>query len=224
MATTLPPALSGELDVLLIDNFDSFTWNLYQQITLLGGQVTVIRNDAIDASLIPQLKIKFLIISPGPGHPHSDSGISKAAIQYFEGKGTNSRGMHGAGMFGGHAWYAGEIVHGKVSRIKHDGRGCFRGISQGIKSIRYHSLSASLSTLPPDLAVTSVTEDSNVIMGVRHRKYTTEAVQYHPESILSEGGDDLIRNFLALRGGLWEENPEFKVSDNNLPPFHVDTS
>jgi anthranilate synthase/indole-3-glycerol phosphate synthase/phosphoribosylanthranilate isomerase len=110
-------------------------------------------------------------------------------------------------------------MHGKVSRIRHDNRGCFRGIPQGIKSIRYHSLSAAHASLPPELAITSATEESGVIMGVRHRKYTIEAVQYHPESILSEGGDDLIRNFLALRGGLWEENPEAQVLDSSLPPF-----
>lgn len=85
-ATTLPPALTGQLDVLMIDNFDSFTWNLYQQICLLGANVTVIRNDAISPSLFPQLKIKSLIISPGPGHPKTDSGISNAAIQFFKGK------------------------------------------------------------------------------------------------------------------------------------------
>jgi len=86
MATSLPSFLSGQLDVLLIDNFDSFTWNLYQQFCLLGAQVTVIRNDAISPSLFPELKIKHLVISPGPGHPQTDSGISKAAIEYFQGK------------------------------------------------------------------------------------------------------------------------------------------
>lgn len=110
-------------------------------------------------------------------------------------------------------------MHGKISPIRHDNRGCFKDVPQGIKSTRYHSLSAAHATLPPDLAVTAATQESGVIMGVRHRKYTLEAVQYHPESILSEGGDDLIRNFLALRGGLWEENPEFRVLDSNLPPF-----
>ena len=110
-------------------------------------------------------------------------------------------------------------MHGKTSRVKHDNRGCFRGLSQGLSSIRYHSLSAAHTTLPADLAITSITEESGVIMGVRHRKYTVEAVQYHPESILSEGGNDLIRNFLSLRGGLWEDNPEAQVLDNTLPPF-----
>ena len=110
-------------------------------------------------------------------------------------------------------------MHGKVSRIRHDNRGCFRGVPQGLPSIRYHSLSASYDTLPADLAVTSVTEESGVIMGVRHRKYTLEAVQYHPESILSEGGNDFMKNFLSLRGGLWEENPEVHVVNSELPSF-----
>lgn len=110
-------------------------------------------------------------------------------------------------------------MHGKVSRVRHDNRGCFSGVPQGIESIRYHSLSASHTTLPPDLAITSTTEESGVIMGIRHRKYTIEAIQYHPESILSEGGNHFIRNFLSLRGGLWEENPQARVLDNTLPPF-----
>ncbi|KAF4620364.1 hypothetical protein D9613_000378 [Agrocybe pediades] len=220
---TLPPHLTGQLDVLMIDNFDSFTWNLYQQLCLHGAEVTVIRNDAISPSLLPQLKIKFLIISPGPGHPQTDSGISKAAIEYFQGKVPILGVCMGleclVDMYGGTIGYAGEIMHGKVSRVRHDNRGCFRDIPQGIQSIRYHSLSAAHTTLPPELAITSATEESGVIMGVRHREYTLEAVQYHPESILSDGGNELIRNFLALRGGTWEENPEARVLDNTLPPF-----
>ncbi|KAK0226325.1 anthranilate synthase [Armillaria fumosa] len=112
-------------------------------------------------------------------------------------------------------------MHGKVSRILHDERGCFKGIAQGIKSTRYHSLSAAHTTLPAELAITATTDDSGIIMGVRHRQYTLEAVQYHPESILSEGGDALVRNFLALRGGTWEENPESRVTDSSLPPFEA---
>ena len=112
-------------------------------------------------------------------------------------------------------------MHGKVSAVRHDGRGCFKDIPQGIKSTRYHSLSASVKTLPAELAVCAASEESGVIMGVRHRKYTIEAVQYHPESILSEGGDDLLRNFVNLKGGTWEENPEFGVLDPSLPPFEI---
>ncbi|KAJ6593582.1 anthranilate synthase component II [Mycena capillaripes] len=227
MATTsLPQNLAGQLDVLMIDNFDSFTWNLYQQICLLGADVTVIRNDAIPASLLPKLKIKSLIISPGPGHPQTDSGISKAAIEYFQGKVPVLGVCMGleclVDLHGGQIGYAGEIKHGKISRVRHDNRGCFKDIPQGIKSTRYHSLSAATTTLPADLAVTALSEDSGVIMGVRHRKYTVEAVQYHPESILSEGGDELIRNFLSLKGGTWEENPESRVLDVTLPSFPVE--
>ncbi|KAL0956255.1 hypothetical protein HGRIS_002409 [Hohenbuehelia grisea] len=223
--TTLPQQLNRQLDVLLIDNFDSFTWNLYQQLCLLGADVTVIRNDAISPSVFPLLKLNSLIISPGPGHPKTDSGISKAAIEYFQGKVPILGVCMGleclVDLHGGEIGYAGEIMHGKVSRVRHDNRGCFKGIPQGIKSIRYHSLSASLTTLPAHIAITSTTEESGVIMGVRHRKYTLEAVQYHPESILSEGGDDLIRNFLSLRGGYWEQNPHSMVLDSNLPPFDL---
>ncbi|KAJ7129006.1 glutamine amidotransferase [Mycena crocata] len=225
-AASLPQNLAGQLDVLMIDNFDSFTWNLYQQICLLGADVTVIRNDAIPASLLPKLKIKSLIISPGPGHPQTDSGISRAAIEFFQGKVPVLGVCMGleclVDLHGGQIAYAGEIKHGKVSRVRHDNRGCFRDIPQGIKSTRYHSLSAASTTLPPDLAITALSEDSGVIMGVRHRKFTVEAVQYHPESILSEGGDELIRNFLALNGGTWEENPDSKVLDVSLPVFPTD--
>ncbi|KAF7315185.1 Multifunctional tryptophan biosynthesis protein [Mycena indigotica] len=222
----LPPNLATQLDVLMIDNFDSFTWNLYQQLCLLGASVTVIRNDAIPPSLIPKLKIKSLIISPGPGHPQTDSGISKAAIDYFQGKVPVLGVCMGleclVDLLGGQISYAGEIMHGKISRIRHDNRGCFKDVPQNIKSTRYHSLSASTTTLPPELAVTALSEDSGVIMGVRHRKYTVEAVQYHPESVLSEGGDELIRNFLSLRGGKWEENPSFGVLDSALPTFPIE--
>lgn len=113
-------------------------------------------------------------------------------------------------------------MHGKLSQIKHDDRGCFRGLPQGFKSTRYHSLSANIKTLPTDLAVTAFSQESGVIMGVRHRIYTLEAVQYHPESILSESGDDFFRNFLKLQGGLWEENPTARVHDQALPPFAID--
>ncbi|EGO00892.1 hypothetical protein SERLA73DRAFT_87230 [Serpula lacrymans var. lacrymans S7.3] len=222
----LPDALSKPIDVLMIDNFDSFTWNLYQSLCLLGANVTVIRNDAIPATALHQLQIKSLIISPGPGHPQTDSGISREAIRYFTGKVPVLGVCMGleclVDVYGGAIGYAGEIMHGKLSRIRHDGRGCLKGLPQGFLSTRYHSLSASVKTLPQHLMVTSATEESGVIMGVRHRDYTLEAVQYHPESILSEAGDDLMRNFLALKGGYWRENPDFGVHDTTLPPFPVD--
>ncbi|TFY73720.1 hypothetical protein EWM64_g10292, partial [Hericium alpestre] len=222
---TLPTHLARPLDVLMIDNFDSFTWNLYQHLTLLGADVTVVRNDAIPVEALPQLQINSLIISPGPGHPVTDSGISRDAIKYFTGKVPVLGVCMGleclVDVFGGKIGYAGEIMHGKVSSIRHDGRGCFKGLPQGFRSTRYHSLSADVASLPDDLAITAVTEESGVIMGVRHRRYTLESVQYHPESILSEMGDDLFRNFLALKGGVWDENPASGVLDVSLPPFGV---
>ncbi|KAI0633485.1 N-anthranilate isomerase [Trametes polyzona] len=226
MALVLPLELTRPLDVLLIDNFDSFTWNIYQSLCLLGADVTVIRNDAISPAAFPLLKINSLIISPGPGHPKTDSGISPEAIRYFTGKVPILGVCMGleclVDVFGGTIGYAGEIMHGKVSAIRHDGRGCFKDIPQGIQSTRYHSLSAATSTLPAELAITAITQDKGVIMGVRHRKYTLEAVQYHPESILSEGGDILFKNFLSLRGGTWELNPAFRVTDDALPAFGLD--
>ncbi|KAI0960710.1 hypothetical protein AcV7_000014 [Taiwanofungus camphoratus] len=214
---SLPADLDRPIDVLLIDNFDSFTWNLYQSLCLLGADVTVIRNNAISPSIFPALRINSLIISPGPGHPTSDSGISRDAIKYFTGKVPILGVCMGleclVDAFGGEIAYAGEIMHGKVSHIRHDGRGCFVGLPQGIKCTRYHSLSAGPRSLPPVLAVTATAQESGVIMGVRHRQHTMEAVQYHPESILSEAGDDLLKNFLKLRGGTWAENPAFRVLD-----------
>ncbi|CDO75699.1 hypothetical protein BN946_scf184585.g12 [Trametes cinnabarina] len=155
MALVLPAELARPLDVLLIDNFDSFTWNIYQSLCLLGADVTVIRNDAISPAAFPLLKLNSLIILPRPRPPHHRLRHLARGHQCL------------VDVFGGHIGYAGEIMHGKVSAIRHDGRGCFKDIPQGIKSTRYHSLSASTSTLPPDLAITSITEDSGVIMGFR---------------------------------------------------------
>ena len=243
---SLPAHLARPLDVLMIDNFDSFTWNLYQHLTLLGADITVIRNDAIPSECIPLLQIRSLIISPGPGHPITDSGISRDAIRHFAGRVPILGVCMGlecvVDVFGGEiryadppakslstqpphlTSYAGEIMHGKLSRMRHDGRGCFCGLPQGFESTRYHSLSANIETLPADLAITASSQDSGIIMGVRHRRYTIEAVQYHPESILSQFGDDLFRNFLDLNGGLWEENLTARVLDSSLPPFKIESS
>ncbi|CCM01731.1 uncharacterized protein FIBRA_03797 [Fibroporia radiculosa] len=213
----LPLELARPLDVLLIDNFDSFTWNLYQSLCLLGADVTVIRNDAISPDAFPSLQINSLIISPGPGHPTTDSGISRDAIKYFAGKVPILGVCMGleclVDAFGGQIGYAGEIMHGKTSRIRHDSRGLFHGLPSSFPCTRYHSLSAATTSLPPCLAVSATTEESGVIMAVRHRTFTIEAVQYHPESILSEQGDTLLANFLKLRGGRWdyETNEQFGV-------------
>ncbi|KAF8515373.1 N-anthranilate isomerase [Hysterangium stoloniferum] len=221
----LPKELSKPVQCLMIDNFDSFSWNLYQQLSMLGADVVVVRNDALEQSHFAQLQIQSLVISPGPGHPKTDSGISREIMQYFAGKIPVLGVCMGleclVDMYGGEITFAGEIMHGKTSHIRHDGRGCLKGLEQGFSSIRYHSLSAEVKTLPEELTITAVTEESGVIMGVRHRTLTLEAVQYHPESILSEGGNTLIKNFLELKGGTWDENPGFKVADSSLPPFPV---
>ena len=215
-------------ETLLIDNYDSFTYNLYQSLRNLGANVRVVRNSELKPDDLPNLKIRNLIISPGPGHPKTDGGISQAAIRYFSGKVPVLGVCMGleclVDSLGGDISYAGEIMHGKTSRIRHDGRGCFKDIPQGIKSTRYHSLSAHIKTLPAQLVVTACTEESGVIMAVRHRGFTVEAVQYHPESILSENGDHYLKNFLALQGGSWEENPSCGVLDSKLPPFTYSTS
>ncbi|KAG2073734.1 N-anthranilate isomerase [Suillus decipiens] len=224
--TSLPATLSGDIDTLMIDNFDSFTWNLYQSLSLLGTQVTVIRNNALTADQLPLLRINRLIISPGPGHPKTDSGVSRDAIKYFAGKVPVMGVCMGleciVDVYGGEIGYAGEIKHGKLSPVIHDGRSIFLSLPQSIQSTRYHSLSASLLSLPPCLMATSATSESGVIMGVRHRTYVVEAVQYHPESILSEEGEGLLKNFLSLKGGTWEENPHAKVNDPDMPSFPYD--
>lgn len=216
--------MSGE--TLLIDNYDSFTFNLYQSLCNLGANVRVVRNSELTPKDLPGLSIANLIISPGPGHPKTDGGISQHAIKYFTGKVPVLGVCMGleclVDSLGGDISYAGEIMHGKTSRIRHDDRGCFKDIPQGILSTRYHSLSAHIKTLPEPLVVTAFAEESGVVMGVRHREYTVEAVQYHPESILSEGGDDYLRNFLHLKGGRWDENPAAGVLDAKLPPFAYD--
>lgn len=223
MAAPLPATLSGDIDTLMIDNFDSFTWNLYQSLSLLGTQVTVIRNNALTADQLPLLRINRLIISPGPGHPKTDSGVSRDAIKYFAGKVPVMGVCMGleciVDVYGGEIGYAGEIKHGKLSPVIHDGRSIFLSLPQSIQSTRYHSLSASLLSLPSCLMATSATSESGVIMGVRHRTYVVEAVQYHPESILSEEGESLLKNFLSLKGGTWEENPHAKVNDPEMLPF-----
>jgi len=167
----------------------------------------VIRNDAISVKDLTKLKIKALVISPGPGHPSTDSGISTAAITHFAGKvpilgvcmGLQSL-VH---AYGGTITNAPEIVHGKLSTINHDSRGIFKGIPQSFEATRYHSLAADPATLPSELAVSAISANSGVIMAVRHRQYVLEAVQYHPESVISEHGLALFRNFLEYDYATW---------------------
>ncbi|KLT42667.1 N-anthranilate isomerase [Cutaneotrichosporon oleaginosum] len=196
---------------LVIDNYDSFTWNVYADLARLGGNPLVVRNDKITLPEIEALhakgEIDRVVISPGPGHPRTDSGISRDVIMWAMGRVPVLGVCMGleclVDVLGGEIAYAGEIKHGKTSLVKHDAMGLFHELPPLLASVRYHSLAARLLTLPPILQVTSTTEESGVIMGVRHRKYTVEAVQYHPESCMSEGGQGLVANFLKLKGGEW---------------------
>ncbi|OCF43035.1 anthranilate synthase/indole-3-glycerol phosphate synthase/phosphoribosylanthranilate isomerase [Kwoniella heveanensis CBS 569] len=196
---------------LLVDNYDSFTWNIYADLATCGGNPVVIRNDKITLPEIEEMfavgDLERIVISPGPGHPRTDSGISRDVISWGIGKLPILGVCMGleciVDLLGGEIGYAGEIKHGKTSLVEHDGLGIFHDLPPLLSSVRYHSLSASLLSLPKTLQVTSTTQESGVIMGVRHRSATVEAVQYHPESCISEGGKGLMANFLKLKGGEW---------------------
>ncbi len=193
--------------LLLIDNYDSFTYNLYQYLCELGQDVEVVRNDKISIDAIEKLKPERIVISPGPGTP-LDAGISIDAIRHFGPRlpilgvclGHQCIGyVYGATVAG-----AGEIMHGKSSMIKHDGKDIFAGLPNPFKAIRYHSLAVMRDALPDCLEVTAET-DGGIIMGLRHRKYPTEGVQFHPESIMTDVGKDLLRNFLSIKAAIKQE-------------------
>jgi anthranilate synthase/aminodeoxychorismate synthase-like glutamine amidotransferase len=186
--------------VLLIDNYDSFTYNLYQYLCELGARVTVKRNDAISVDEARALEPDFIVISPGPGVPR-DAGISIELVRAL-GPVVPTLGVclgHQAiaEAFGGVVKRAPELMHGKASAIHHTGVGVLAGLPNPFSAIRYHSLCAEPESLPAVLEVTAHTE-SGVIMGIRHREYPVEGVQFHPESILTEAGKDLLRNFLRI--------------------------
>jgi anthranilate synthase/aminodeoxychorismate synthase-like glutamine amidotransferase len=184
--------------LLLIDNYDSFTYNLYQYLADLGADVEVRRNDEVSLEQVGLLGPERIVISPGPGTPAS-AGISVDLIRSFGprlpilGVCLGHQCIYEA--YGGEVAYAGEIMHGKTSSVSHDGRGVFAGLPTPLRAIRYHSLAGQPQTLPPELEATAWS-DSGVIMGVRHREHPVEGVQFHPESIMTEYGKELLRNFL----------------------------
>jgi anthranilate synthase/aminodeoxychorismate synthase-like glutamine amidotransferase len=187
--------------LLLIDNYDSFTYNLYQYLGELGAEAEVVRNDKVTIEDIDELAPDRIIISPGPGNP-DDAGISKDVIRRFGAK-TPILGVclgHQCigEVYGGVVEGAGEILHGKVSHITHDGRGVFAGIASPLEATRYHSLAIRPDTVPDTLEVSAHSE-SGVIMGVRHKQFAVEGVQFHPESILTPDGHTILRNFLNMR-------------------------
>jgi anthranilate synthase/aminodeoxychorismate synthase-like glutamine amidotransferase len=186
--------------LLLIDNYDSFTYNLYQYLCELGEQVEVFRNDKIGLEDIDNMAPERIVISPGPGTP-DDAGISIDTIKRFAGKlpilgvclGHQCIGeAYGATVTG-----AGEIKHGKMSAVRHDGKGVFEGLPNPFDAVRYHSLAIVPDTLPDELEATAWSE-SGIIMGVRHKEITLEGVQFHPESILTKPGKQLLANFLKM--------------------------
>jgi anthranilate synthase component II len=193
------------MSVLLIDNYDSFTYNLYQYLGELGAETEVVRNDAISVEDIDEIAPAHIIISPGPGNP-ADAGISKDVIRRYAGKvpilGVCLGHQCIGEVFGGTVEGAGEILHGKVSTITHDGKGVFTGVTSPLRATRYHSLCILPETVPDELEVTARSEGGQgqgVIMGVRHRELPVEGVQFHPESILTPDGHAILKNFLAMR-------------------------
>ncbi|EON63935.1 anthranilate synthase component 2 [Coniosporium apollinis CBS 100218] len=213
-------------NLVLIDNYDSFTWNVYQYLVLEGATVTVYRNDEITLDQLIDKKPTQLVISPGPGHPETDAGISRDAIRHFSGKipvlGVCMGEQCIYAVFGGRVDVTGEILHGKTSPLRHDGKGVYVGIPQDIPVTRYHSLAGTHPTLPECLEVSSWIATGpdggkGVIMGVRHKELLVEGVQFHPESILTQEGRTMLKNFLRMQGGTWVENERLSKEAQSRP-------
>jgi len=186
--------------LLMIDNYDSFTYNLVQYFGELGEKVKVFRNDKITLSGIEKLNPRQIVISPGPGRP-DDAGISKDLIQKFKGKypilGVCLGHQCIGEVFGAKIVRARRIMHGKTSRIIHTGKNIFNGIPDRFEATRYHSLIVEKESLPGCLEITAIT-DQDEIMGITHKEYFIEGIQFHPESILTRPGKDLLKNFMDM--------------------------
>ena len=195
----------GGQRLLLIDNYDSFTYNLVQAFLVCGAEVEVRRNDEITVEQALAFSPTHLCISPGPGTPEA-AGVSMAMIRAFAGRvpvfGVCLGHQSIVAAFGGQVVRAGRLMHGKTSVIEHDGQGLYQGLSPRVEVGRYHSLIAQPESLPQQLVVTSKTPEGEV-MGVRHRELSVEGVQFHPESVLTPEGPRLLANFLRMRGGKW---------------------
>jgi para-aminobenzoate synthetase component 2 len=186
--------------ILLLDNYDSFTYNLAQYLGEMGEKLVVKRNDRISLDEIEEMAPDRIVISPGPCTPR-EAGISVPLVQRFAGKipilGVCLGHQAIGDAFGGRVIRAPKIMHGKTSEIRHDGKTIFRKLPQGFTATRYHSLIVERKSLPRELEISAETDDGT-IMGLRHRKLRVEGVQFHPESVLTEVGTRLLRNFLAL--------------------------
>ena len=185
--------------VLVIDNYDSFVYNLVQYLGELGADPLVHRSDALTLEQIVALDPDAVLISPGPGRPE-DAGLSNEVIRHFAGLrpvfgvclGLQCIGQ----VFGGEVVRAPQVMHGKTSLIRHHDVGVFAGLPQPLEATRYHSLVVDRDSVPPELEITAETDDG-LVMGLRHREFSVEGVQFHPESILTVGGHDMLRTFLA---------------------------
>jgi anthranilate synthase/aminodeoxychorismate synthase-like glutamine amidotransferase len=186
--------------ILLLDNYDSFTYNLAQYLGELGCQVEVHRNDRISVEQIARRKPQRIVISPGPCTPQ-EAGISVEMVQKLAGKipilGVCLGHQAIGAAFGGKIIRAPKLFHGKTSQIRHDGSGVFRGLPNPFTATRYHSLIVERKSLPADLQVTAETDD-DIIMGMQHKHYPLMGVQFHPESVLTDSGKQLLKNFLSL--------------------------
>lgn len=184
--------------ILFIDNYDSFTYNIVQELGMLGADVKVVKNDAATLDEIEAMKPAAVVFGPGPGNPDS-AGITLAAIKRFAGKvpilGVCLGHQSIAQAFGGKIVSAKTLMHGKTSALKHDGKGLFKGFPQGMLAMRYHSLAVDRATLPDCFAITAEAEDGE-IMGLRHKTLPIESLQYHPESIGTPNGINQLKNFL----------------------------
>ncbi len=190
--------------VFVLDNYDSFTYNLVQYLGELGAEVEVYRNDELTVEEVEELRPERILLSPGPCTP-SEAGILVPLIRQMAGKAPIlgvCLGHQAIGeAFGGQVVRASHLMHGKTSPITHDGKGVFAGLPSPLTATRYHSLIVAEKSLPPELMVTARTPEKSggsVIMGLRHRKLPIEGVQFHPESVLTEGGHQMIRNFLKM--------------------------
>ncbi len=189
------------MNVLIVDNYDSFVYNLYQRLGELGANPTVVRNDAVTLKEVRQFDPDAVVLSPGPGHPANarDFGVCTDLLRHV-GRHTPTLGVclghQGIGLvFGGEVGHAARLLHGKTSAVHHDGRTLFEGLPNPFVAGRYHSLALERGAIPPDLEVSATSEDGEV-MAVRHRRYPIEGVQFHPESILTPEGPAILSNFL----------------------------
>jgi anthranilate synthase/aminodeoxychorismate synthase-like glutamine amidotransferase len=188
--------------ILMIDNYDSFTYNLVQYIEELGTPVKVVRNDVMTTAEIDALQPAGIVISPGPGRPQS-AGVSMAVVKQFSGKlpilGVCLGHQAIAKAFDGRIISAKRLMHGKISEITTDGQGIFNGIKKPFQAMRYHSLAVDRETLPDCLTISAEADDGE-IMGIRHKTHMTEGIQFHPESIMTTIGKRLLRNFIKMIG------------------------